>query len=278
MTYRDRAMEWISGDFFTRAPFANVFPLIMMRDEVTPTTYGITDITGLQAALDGKANAIHTHAISDITGLAVSLSGKANAIHTHIIADVTGLSTALSNKSDVGHTHTIANITGLQAALDAKGTSNFSGVYNDLTGKPTIPAAQIQSDWAQTNTSALDYIKNKPERSYTNPARSLNTAFQVSTTQDMYVSYSVLVTSVAALLVGSRGRVTLQYADNAAMTTNLVDIMSVDAGVGSGLVVTNYLPVVLSGIIPRGKYARLVSTNIIGSPTYAVQSTQEVSI
>jgi len=64
--------------------------------------------------------------------------------------------------------------------------SSFSGSYNDLTDKPTIPAAQvnsdwnassgiskilnkpiipaaqIQSDWNQTNTSSKDYIKNKP--------------------------------------------------------------------------------------------------------------------
>ena len=42
------------------------------------------------------------------------------------------------------------------------GTSDFSGSYNDLTNKPTIPAAQIQSDWNQSDTTALDYIKNKP--------------------------------------------------------------------------------------------------------------------
>lgn len=33
--------------------------------------------------------------------------------------------------------------------------------YN-ITNTPTIPAAQIQSDWNQSDTSALDYIKNKP--------------------------------------------------------------------------------------------------------------------
>ena len=32
-----------------------------------------------------------------------------------------------------------------------------------IKNKPTIPAAQIQSDWNQTNTAALDYVKNKPE-------------------------------------------------------------------------------------------------------------------
>ena len=37
-----------------------------------------------------------------------------------------------------------------------------SGSYNDLTNKPTIPAAQIQSDWNQTNSLNVDYIKNKP--------------------------------------------------------------------------------------------------------------------
>lgn len=38
-----------------------------------------------------------------------------------------------------------------------------TGSYNDLRDKPTIPAAQIQSDWNQTDTSSLDYIKNKPD-------------------------------------------------------------------------------------------------------------------
>ena len=37
-----------------------------------------------------------------------------------------------------------------------------SGSYNDLSDKPTIPAAQIQADWNQTTTTAKDYIKNKP--------------------------------------------------------------------------------------------------------------------
>lgn len=47
-----------------------------------------------------------------------------------------------------------------QASWDAK--SNFSGSYNDLTDKPTIPAAQIQSDWNQSDNTQVDYIKNKP--------------------------------------------------------------------------------------------------------------------
>lgn len=40
--------------------------------------------------------------------------------------------------------------------------SDFSGSYNDLTDKPSIPAVQIQSDWNQSDNTAKDYIKNKP--------------------------------------------------------------------------------------------------------------------
>ena len=37
-----------------------------------------------------------------------------------------------------------------------------SGDYDDLQNKPTIPAAQVQSDWLEADTSAKSYIQNKP--------------------------------------------------------------------------------------------------------------------
>lgn len=37
-----------------------------------------------------------------------------------------------------------------------------TGDYDDLLNKPTIPAGQVQSDWAEADSSAIDYIKNKP--------------------------------------------------------------------------------------------------------------------
>lgn len=38
----------------------------------------------------------------------------------------------------------------------------LSGSYNDLTNKPTIPAAQIQSDWTQSDNTSKDFIQHKP--------------------------------------------------------------------------------------------------------------------
>lgn len=45
-----------------------------------------------------------------------------------------------------------------KTAWNAK--SNFSGSYNDLTDKPTIPAAQVNSDWSASSGAAQ--ILNKP--------------------------------------------------------------------------------------------------------------------
>jgi len=38
----------------------------------------------------------------------------------------------------------------------------YSGDYNDLSNKPNIPAAQVQSDWNQSDNTKADFIKNKP--------------------------------------------------------------------------------------------------------------------
>ena len=74
-----------------------------------------------------------------------------------------------------GKTVSFANLAGspsdnaaLDSALDAKAdvsslaTVATTGDYGDLLNTPTIPAAQVQSDWTQATTTAVDYIKNKP--------------------------------------------------------------------------------------------------------------------
>ena len=54
------------------------------------------------------------------------------------------------------------------ALLDEKANSAdlarvaTTGSYNDLINKPTIPAAQVQSDYNQSDNTKVDYIKNKP--------------------------------------------------------------------------------------------------------------------
>ena len=61
-------------------------------------------------------------------------------------SDNTALANALNAKADTSSLATVAT----------------TGDYGDLLNKPTIPAAQVQSDWSQSNSSAVDYIKSKP--------------------------------------------------------------------------------------------------------------------
>lgn len=70
------------------------------------------------------------------------------------IADQTDLQQEFANYTPTSNLATVAT----------------TGAYNDLSGLPTIPAAQVQSDWWQTDNTKVDFIKNKP----TIPAAQVN--------------------------------------------------------------------------------------------------------
>ena len=124
--------------------------------EFTNSAMGISDVSGLQSALDGKASAPHTHAASDITSGSLALerggtgAGSASAARANLdVPSNTDLSSGLSGKSDIGHTHTMAEVTGLQSALDAKLAVDMGGEPNgyaqlDVSGK--VPIEQIPVD------------------------------------------------------------------------------------------------------------------------------------
>ena len=72
---------------------------------------GYATTTALTQGLAGKANASHTHEISNVTGLQGALNAKADTTsvaaktHTHAISDVTNLQTTLDGKAASSHNH-----------------------------------------------------------------------------------------------------------------------------------------------------------------------------
>lgn len=113
-------------------------------------------------------------------------------------------------------------------------------------------------------------------RTYTNPTRSLNTAYQISTAQDAQVSYSIGVEVAGLLSVTAVKTVgVLEYADNSAMTTNLVQVDTGKSGAGGLINLANSGTIKLTGGIPAGKWVRLRTTNT-GAPTVTLDNTQEV--
>lgn len=118
--------------------------------------------------------------------------------------------------------------------------------------------------------------------SFANPSRSLNSAFQISTTRDALVSYSVDVACALSLTTGQQGTVYLRYADDSGFTTNVVEVCRfVNGNTGTlaiGLALTQNATGTLSGAIPAGKYVKLVTENNTGTPTFTYRRAQEVLI
>lgn len=117
-------------------------------------------------------------------------------------------------------------------------------------------------------------------RSFANPTRTLNSAFQISSTRDAMVSYTVDIGATISLTSGQAGTVTLQYADDSGQTTNVKTVQSsVNGNTGTltlGLNLTQTVTAILAGIIPAGKYVKLVTANTTGSPSFSWRAGQEV--
>ena len=118
----------------------------------------ITEIWGLQSALDSKAIKTHDHRIKDIKGLREALKTLEDQLaqlpttqaHNVLLSDVQGLAEALDSKAAVGHIHAIANIQGLSAALDALALV----AHNELASAITAVQSAIDAKAALNHSHA----------------------------------------------------------------------------------------------------------------------------
>lgn len=116
-------------------------------------TGDLANQTDLQAALNEKADADHSHLWTDIEEKPTTFPPAA---HGHATAEVEGLEAALGNKADTVHNHTwneitnkptsyppethahaIQEIEGLQTALDNKANATHGHVWADISEKPS---------------------------------------------------------------------------------------------------------------------------------------------
>ena len=75
---------WIVDDG-TETQIGTVQQLTTYLETALTIPTGIGDITGLQAALDGKADEGHTHVIQDVSGLQVELDRKYDSSNARIV-------------------------------------------------------------------------------------------------------------------------------------------------------------------------------------------------
>ena len=118
--------------------------------------------TETDTLLDAKANAADVYTKTQVD---TALSSKANAADVYTKTQV---DTALSSKANAADVYTktqVDNALSAKANTSDLATVATTGDYDDLLNKPTIPAAQVQSDYAQVDNTKVDYIKNKPDLS-----------------------------------------------------------------------------------------------------------------
>lgn len=163
----------LDGYAFSPAPTNNDYVYVEIQDPLTP---GVTDVVK-RFKFDGS-NWLYEYSLNNSSFTAGEIAAidsgvtatKVNNYDTHI-ADTTihvtsTDKTTWNGKQDaIGDLNTIRTGAGLGATAVQPGdlaTVATSGDYDDLLNKPTIPAAQVQSDWTEADNTSVSYIQNKP--------------------------------------------------------------------------------------------------------------------
>lgn len=172
-------------------------------------------------------------------------------------------------------------------ALSGSSGLTLSGIQtfmsNQATTSQLVATSTFNGFMSSDDRVKMDSMSpistSTPSVSYSN--RSLNSCFQVSTSKDAFVAYSVDVDTAISLGGGANGQVALRTYSDSGCTTDGHTIQQGKAGLTGtvviGLAVNNPSSVSLGGVITRGRYAKLETTNLTGTPTYTVQATQEVT-
>ena len=158
-----------------------------LTGSLTAPSIAVTgSITEGGTSLSSKyATKSHSHAMSDVTGLQNALNGKAASSHTHAVSDVTGLQNALDGKASSTHTHAMTDVTGLQDALDAKADAD-AVPSSCVTYAETLPTPSdvapgcviVTGATSETQTRGHVYSLLRHEQSIT---RDLNVSFSYNT-------------------------------------------------------------------------------------------------
>lgn len=278
----------------------------------TPPSY--SDITGKPSTFPPSS---HTHPISDVTGLQTALNGK-QPVGNYLTSETDPVWTAASsnyrtkvqndglyypltgNPSNylTSFTESDPTVPGYSKSLTAFSViksstdslyypigSNPSGyltsvpaqTWTSITGKPTFATVATSGDYNDLlNKPAIPVINAKV---YNNAvARTLNSNYTISSTRESLVSYSVSLSVTNPLLAGSStASVFLEYSTNAGSTWNTVSQASNNSSVGVAVAVaiTNVQTSVISGSIPSNTLVRLRSTTS-GTATVTYVSGQEI--
>lgn len=151
------------------------------------------------------------------------------------------------------------------------------GQWANLLNKPTTISTMGLTDvYNKHQIDSMLALKASNNRSYSLSTRTLNTAFQPSTTNDCIVIYYVQITSNLSLTGGQSGSVQLQtsptnvtYTNTGTNTNNNTGTLTI--GINTSAVQT----ACVISYVPKGYYVKLVSS---GTSAFAYQNGIEISL
>lgn len=136
--------------------------------------------------------------------------------------------------------------------------------------------------WQCTTDTAVvqSLITASASRVQSSATRTLNTPFQVSTSRDSLINYSVDVGTSSSLVGGQTGTVFLEISTSSTFASGIQEVARFANGnavsLAIAITVTQNITGTLSGFIPAGYYCRLRTENTVGTPTFTYRSGQEV--
>ena len=142
------------------------------------------------------------------TGIDVDMNGVIS-VTPQTVPDATTLTKGIVLLADysaikAGTPGAVVDAAQLKGAMPVLATVATSGDYNDLSNLPSIPPAQVQSDWMESNSSLAAFIKGKPTNlsEFTNDSGYINMA-QVPASPVSSVNGKVGAVVLAATDVGA---------------------------------------------------------------------------
>jgi microcystin-dependent protein len=158
----------------TYVPVTTGYSLVADTEITRLASVSNYDDTAITAALSGKADisalsdySLTTHNHNGVYA-AISHTHDYTSVfsaidHNHdddYVAVVSGKGLSTEDYTSAEKT----KLSGIEAGAEVNVNADWNATSGDaqILNKPTIPDAQIQADWTQTTDTAKDYIKNKP--------------------------------------------------------------------------------------------------------------------
>jgi len=199
---------------------------------------------------------------ADISTLQTAMSSKADSSAlTTLSSTVSSLSSAVAAKAD---TSTVTALAGTVSSLASSlKPVAYSGAYADLTGKPTIPAANVA------------WVPAAATRSLVTGTGA--TGFQPNASANTLAVYNVRTTSTASIAGNADGYIVLEVCPtNSATAGNWIEMARTSNSQVLTLAVTlNSVQgqgAALTGVIPAGWYAKLRQVTTTGTMAFAYVS------